>query len=141
MGGGSGEKESQQRAVVEQMFSEIQKQTDSKNLLTFGLEIAGLVFRQGPDAIWLEERYEQMQPLLEGSWVFQKIRQQGREEGKLQELRLTFVHLVALRFPDLESLAQQRAEKEEGAEQLRALLDKLVLATTSQEVRDVLTTQ
>jgi hypothetical protein len=82
------------------------------------------------------------QDILEGfQECLEQGQQKGREQGELQELRSTFVHLITTRFPDLELLAGERAEKEEEPEPLRILLEKLFPATTSQEIRDLLTAQ
>ena len=62
----------------------------------------------------------------------------GLEEGSLRELRSMVVRFTTLRFPDLVSQAQKQAKQVKSQEPLRAMIDKLVTATTDQEARTAL---
>lgn len=55
-----------------------------------------------------------------------------------KQLRNMLVHFTTLRFPDLVSQAQKQAKQAKSQEQLQAMLDKLVTATTDQEARAAL---
>jgi len=89
------------------------------------------------DKKWLTERFKNMlADILKESWVYQEIAEEGREEGRAEELRNMLTHLTSLRFPNLVSQAQKQAEQTKSQEQLRTMIDKLFTATTEQEARD-----
>lgn len=132
------------RETVLRMIDKL-KERGTQDLIIVGYACSCLVFT-GDDLEWLQERFFEMRDILEDTWVFQEIsnegwkkgHKKGREEGREEELRNMLIHLTTLRFPDLATQAQKQAEQAKSLEQLRAMIDKLATATTDQEARDAL---
>jgi predicted transposase YdaD len=98
-----------------------------------------------------------MDDVLEDTWFYQHILQkglvrgqqqgleQGLEQGKqegleqgVQALRTTLTRFVETHFPDQLALAQRQVEFIATPSQVQELLDKLFVARTTDEVRNVL---
>jgi predicted transposase YdaD len=126
------------RETVLRMINKL-KQGGTKSLLVAGYACSCLAFTAQDELEWLKERFFEMQDMLRDTWVYQEISKEGREQGREEELRNMLIRLATLRFPDLVTQAQRQAEQVKSPEQLRAMIEKLVTATTDQEARDALT--
>lgn len=81
--------------------------------------------------------------ILKDTWVYKEIIKEGKEEGKekgrKEELCTILIRITTLRFPNLVNQAQKQAEQAKSTEQLRTMIDKLVIANTDQEARHAFT--
>jgi len=86
------------------------------------------------------------QHFLEPSWTYQEIIQegfekdfkQGFEKGMLKGLRISLVSIVVIWFLELTALAQQQAERITSVKLLSEIIDKLLVAKTIEEARQIL---
>ena len=129
------------RETVLRMIDKL-KRRGTRNLLVVGYACSCLAFTAEDELAWLKERFFEMRDMLEDTWVYQEIsnegREKGREEGREEELCNMLIRITTLRFPALVSQAQKLAGQAKSPEQLRTMIDKLVTATTDQEARTVL---
>ncbi len=137
--------EGNRREVVELMMSHLQ-QIGRKELTALGYAFSFLTLEQEIDQQWLKESFMNIEDRFEETWLYQYVMQkgekkgitEGRAEGRAEALRDMLIHLTTLRFPNLVSQAQKQVEQANSQEQLQAIIDKLVTATTDQEARKVL---
>ncbi len=86
------------------------------------------------------------QDILEESWVYQEIIEQGlekglekgRAEGTVQGRRQALMDFLQTRFPGVLALAAQQMNSIKNAETLRALSTKLFAAQTAEEAKQIL---
>ena len=154
-----------QREVVEEMITDL-RNANRKDLYPLGYALAALVFKDSVDKQWLKERFARMHDILEESWAYQEMQEEGMlkglekgleqgilkgleqgmekgmekglELGKLEALRDAISRYVHKRFSDLDGLCQQRMEVETNADGLSDLLDALMDATDEIEARALL---
>ena len=134
-------KDGKNRETVLRMIDKLKKE-GTKDLLVVGYVCSCLVFTAKDELQWLKGKFFEMRDKLKDTWVYQEIsnegKQEGLEEGRKEELRNMLIHLTTLRFPNLVSQAQKRAEQAKSLEQLRTMIDQLFTAATDQEARDAL---
>ncbi len=80
--------------------------------------------------------------ILEDSWFYQEIVQKGIDQGREQE-KLTAAHsfltrIIEKQFPQLLSLAQQKAGQIKSIDTLNSTIDKLLEVQTVEQARQVL---
>jgi predicted transposase YdaD len=111
------------------------------DLLAVAHLLGGLVF-EGPEREVFRKRFSMFQDILEESWVYQEIIEQGlekgREEGTVQGQRQALMDFLQTRFPELLVLATQQTNSIKNAEVLRTLSTKLFAAQTAEEARQIL---
>ncbi len=102
------------REVVEEAIARLQA-TGHQDLLPLSYAFAALVFTKGVDKIWLKERFDEMQDILEGSWAYQEMAKKGLLKGIQQGIQQgaramqeAAIKMVVKRFADLEELAKTR---------------------------------
>lgn len=76
--------------------------------------------------------------ILEKSWVYQEIVQEGREKGELLSARSFFTRIIEKRFPQLLPLAQQKAGQLKSVDTLNSAIDKLLEVQTMEQAQQVL---
>jgi len=145
-------KEGKRREVVEDMIESLQ-QAGKADLLPLGYALSALIFKGEDEEQWLKERFTIMEDILEDSWAYQEMVQkgvakglkQGLERGTkrglqrgLQVLRTTLIRFVETHFPDQVVLAKQQAKLLTTQEQVQEMLDKLFVARTGDEAREML---
>ena len=101
--------------------------------------LASLVFQKESEREWLTERFAMYQDILQESWVYQEILQEGREEG-LQALRQTLTSLMEMRFPTLVPLAKQQTSTIKDPDVLQRVIVKLFAMQTAEEAEHYLLT-
>jgi len=110
------------------------------DLLAIAHLLGGLVFK-GSEREAFRKRFSMFQDILEESWVYQEIIEQGlekgRAEGTLQERRQALMDFVQTRFPEVLALAAQQTNSIKNAEVLRTLSTKLFAAQTAEEARQI----
>src|SRR5262249_46361101 len=147
-------KNGQNRETAERMFRNMMLARVSKEVFSVGELVYGLVLRSEQDKQWLKARFGDMSNILEESWVYQEILQkgeqrgiekgieqgqrQGIEQGREQEKEQDILLYVELHFPSLLAQTKQAIERGMSLEQLQALLRKLYLAKTIEEVNAAL---
>jgi predicted transposase YdaD len=123
------------------------------DLLAIAHLLGGLVFK-GPEREAFRKRLSMFQDILEESWVYQEIIEQGlekglekgraegkeigRAEGTVQGQRQALMDFLQTRFPELLALATQQTNSIKNAETLRTLSTKLFAAQTAEEARQIL---
>jgi predicted transposase YdaD len=120
------------------------------DLLAIAHLLGGLVFKKGPEREAFRKRFSMFQDILEESWVYQEIIEQGlekgraegkeigRAEGTIQERRQALMDFLQMRFPELLALAAQQMNSIKNAEVLRTLSTKLFAAQTAEEAKQIL---
>jgi hypothetical protein len=112
------------------------------DILALGYTFAGLVYQTRDDKQWLKRRFAMFHDILEDSWVYQEIVQkgidQGREQEKLTAARSFLTRIIEKHFPQLLSLAQQKAEQIKSVDTLNSAIDKLLEVQTMEQARQVL---
>ena len=76
--------------------------------------------------------------LLKDTWIYRDIRHKVAEEFQQQQLdahRQTLLAIVQARFPRIEALAQQVAQRISEPEQLQKLVVRVGMARTEREAR------
>src|SRR5438874_7562379 len=93
---------------------------------------------------WLTERFAMYQDILQESWVYQEILQEGREqgleEGREQALRQTLISYIETRFPTLAPLAKQQTSTIKDPDVLQSVIVKLFAVQTAEEAERFLLT-
>jgi hypothetical protein len=120
-------------ATVDDMITELVARNRS-DLLDLGKLCAGLVFKDEFDKQWLEERFKNVQEIIESSWVYQ----QTLEKGGQQALRATANRIAAARFPELEQLAKEIVEMIKDLDQLQMLAVELSIASSQEHAKQLL---
>ncbi len=112
------------------------------DVLALGYAFAGLVYETETDQQWLKRRFAVFHDMLEGSWSYREMVQKGIdigiEQGAVKALRPVLIRVVETRFPELLSLARREAERITVPTTLSAMVDKLLLAHTTEQARQVL---
>jgi hypothetical protein len=120
------------------------------DLLAIAHLLGGLVFKKGPEREAFRRRFSMFQDILEESWVYQEIVEQGiekgrkegkeigREEGTVQERRQALMDFLQTRFPEVLVVAAQQTNSINNPEVLRTLSTKLFAAQTAEEARLIL---
>jgi predicted transposase YdaD len=136
------------REVVGQMIENLE-QVGEKELLAVGFAIASLMFKEEPDQQWLQEIAMSMEYELEDTWFYKHIEQKGLTKGleqglqqglqqELQALRATLLSFVETHFPDQLTQASQQVAFTTTPSQVQDLLQKLFVAHTNDEVKQIL---
>jgi predicted transposase YdaD len=123
------------------------------DLLAIAHLLGGLVFK-GPEREAFRKRFSMFQDILEESWVYQEIIEQGLEkglekgrvegkeigrvEGSVQGQRQALMDFLQTRFPEVLVLATQQTNSIKNAETLRTLSTKLFAAQTAEEAKQIL---
>jgi flagellar biosynthesis/type III secretory pathway protein FliH len=130
-------------------------------LLALTYNLAGLVFADESEQLWLVRRFEMLKDILEESWTFQKIKKealeqgleqgikqgleqglkQGLEQGRQQMLQVQRQNLllfVQARFPALIPLAEDTCKNIQEPEKVQDLIQKTLLAKGEIEARQLL---
>jgi predicted transposase YdaD len=144
------------REVVEEMIEGLE-QAGRFDLLPLGYVFSAYKFDEEKELQWLKERFKKMQGMLEDNWAYREMVQwaeekgvkrgleqgvkqgleQGLEQGvkqELQALRTTLLRFVETHFPDQLSLAKQQVALMATPSQVQAMLDKLFVARTNDDV-------
>lgn len=123
------------------MITELQAR-NRPDLLTLGYNFAGLVFTDEMDQQWLKERFEKMQDMMEGSWVYQEMTakslEKGREEGRQQGLQQAAMSIVTARFPALEQLAKVIIASVSDLSRLEVLIVELSTSSSQEQTKQLL---
>ena len=146
-------KDGARHEVVEEMITGLQTAGKS-DLLPLGFAFAGLVFDKPDDQDWLKRRLAMLKDVLEESWVYQEMKQQGLaeglaeglekgraegiEKGRLEALGRTLMSFVQKRFPDMVPLAEKHIAVTKDPEVLQHIIDELFTVQTTEEARQVL---
>jgi flagellar biosynthesis/type III secretory pathway protein FliH len=138
--------------VVEEAIQSLQ-QAGKDDLLPLLYAWSALIFNQGTEQQWLRERFKMMEDILEDSWAYQEMVQKGMNKGleqglqqglqqglmkEMQALSAALIRFVETHFPDQLTLAKQQVELMTNSLQVQEMLDKLFVARTSSEVREIL---
>jgi hypothetical protein len=107
------------------------------DLLAIAHLLGGLVFK-GPEREAFRKRFSMFQDILEESWVYQEIIEQGLEKGAVQGQRQALMDFLQTRFPELLALGAQQMNSIKNAETLRTLGTKLFAAQTAEEAKQIL---
>ena len=112
-------------------------------LSTESVHYVRLVSEKESEREWLTERFAMYQDILQESWVYQEILQEGREEGLeegVQALRQTLTSLIEMRFPALAPLAKQQTSTIRDLNVLQSAIVKLFAVQTVEEAERYLLT-
>lgn len=123
--------------VVEEAIIGVQADAGeaAPDLLSLIYLLAELICENDDDLLWLDRRFAMLYDVLQESRAYQKIKQEGREEGELQALHRTLLTVVQARFPGIVQLATKRTAEVHDPAALEDLIVKLSLAQTLEEAR------
>ncbi len=121
------------REVVEETIAEL-KVKGRLDLLPLSYAFAALVFTKKTDKLWLKERFEKMHEILEESWAYQEMVQQGLQQG----LQQAAINVVVARFADLQTLARTKIPPIDSSERLQQLIIDLSISHNQEEAEQVL---
>ena len=137
------------RQTIEDMITELQAR-NRPDLLTLGYNFAGLIFTDEIDQQWLRERFNKMQDIMEGSWVYQEMtarslekgrqegHQEGLEKGRQEGLQQAAIKIVAARFPKLEQLAKVIITTITDLDRLDVLIVELSVSSSQEQTKEIL---
>jgi predicted transposase YdaD len=112
------------------------------DLLALAKVIAGLRMRNKMDQETLERMFRMYQDIIQESWVYQHIIEQGMEKGLEQGIekgmRQTLINYIEARFPVMLALAKEQTSVINDAEVLQRVTTKLFTLQTSGEVEEYL---
>jgi predicted transposase YdaD len=120
------------------------------DLLALAKVIAGLRMRNKMDQETLERMFRMYQDIIQESWVYQHIIEQGMEKGMEKGLekgleqgiekgmRQTLINYIEARFPVMLALAKEQTSVINDAEVLQRVTTKLFTLQTSGEVEEYL---
>ena len=123
-------------ATVDGMINELVARNRS-DLLDLGKLCAGLVFKDEFDKLWLEERFKNVQEIIESSWVYQETLEKGIEKGR-KAFRAAAISIVAARFSGLEQLAKEIVETIKDLDQLQMLVVELGIVSSQEHAKQLL---
>ena len=95
------------------------------------------IFKDEFDKQWLEERFKNVQEIIESSWVYQETLEKGIEKGR-KALQATACRIVAARFPELEQLAKEIVETIKDLDQLQMLVVELSIVSSQEHAKQLL---
>jgi predicted transposase YdaD len=128
-------------AVVDTMIEEIAP-TGDKDLLTLAYTLAGLVFHDPEDQKKIKRSFAMLgDHILEKSWAYQEIKQEGRAEGVkqgLESLRKVLIGAVQAHYPAQVALATRKAHEINDPEILQAVILQLLTARHEDDVQHIL---
>ena len=111
-------------------------------LLSLTKLLAGLVMKRKDQQELLERMFAMYKDIVEESWVYQKIMQQGLEKGLEQGLgigeRRALLAIIQKRFPDIAETAKQLIDENASPNKLETLIGEVSVAQNSQEVLHIL---
>lgn len=131
--------------VVEEAIGRIQAEGGeaAPDLLSLIYLLAELVCEDDHDILWLDRRFAMLYDVLQESKAYQKIKQEGleegllrgRKEGELQALRQTILTIIQTRFPKIVRLAKKQTAVVDDPAVLQELITYLITAQTVEEAR------
>ncbi len=131
--------------VVEEAIGRIQAEGGeaAPDLLSLIYLLAELVCEDDHDILWLDRRFAMLYDVLQESKAYQKIKQEGleegllrgRKEGELQALRQTILTIIQARFPKIVRLAKKQTAVVDDPAVLQELITHIITAQTEEEAR------
>ena len=107
---------------------------DEYELLSLTKLLAGLVMKRQDQQELLERMFAMYKDIVEESWVYQKIMEQGLGLGE----RRALVAIVQKRFPNIAETAKELIETIASPDTLETLIGEVSVAQSSQEVLHLL---
>lgn len=126
-----------QREIVDAMIKRLIANGKS-DLLGFAYTFASLTFLEVGEREWLIERFAMYKKELEGSWAYQEILEEGREQERERLLREMLIDFLEVRYPMLVDLAKEQTNLIKNAEILRQAVHKVCGLQTAGEVEEYL---
>ena len=135
--------------IVHDMISGL-RAAGKEDILALGYACLGLVYKTEDDKQAIRRIIAMFQSQFEDSWTYQEMiqqglekgmqqgMQQGLEKGEVKALRSVLIRFVETHFPALLSLASEEAERSTTLEMLNTKVDKLLVAKTVEEARQIL---
>ena len=130
-----------QPEVVEEAIERLQAEGGeaTPDLLSLLYLLTELVCEDDNDILWLERRFTMLYDVLQQSKAYQKIKQEGREEGhkagELDALRQAILAIVQVRFPEMVQLTKKQTDAVDNPAVLQKLVTSFVTAQTAEEAR------
>jgi len=126
------------REVLEEVLTRL-KERDKGELISMARFFAGMVFRSKADQVWLQRRFAVLKDYLrEHSWTFKETLEEGRVEGRVQEVHSNIEAFVQVRFPALLASVKKQVASVTNLEKLQSFLLVVGLAQTEGEVTKAL---
>jgi predicted transposase YdaD len=131
--------------VIEEAIARIQTEggETTPDLLSLLYLLTELACENDDDIHWLDRRFAMLYDVLQESKAYQKIKQEGleegllrgRKEGELQALHQTILTIVQTRFPKIVRLAKKQTAVVDDPAVLQELITSLITAQTVEEAR------
>ncbi len=130
-------KDGNRREVLEDMIVNL-KATGRHNLLYISKVLAGKIFKSFDEQMTLKEVFTMVQEFLKDSWVYQETKEEGRQEGKIEEAGKVLRTYIKARFPELLSLADQQVQQVKTLDTLNKAIEELFEAQTMENAQQIL---
>ena len=114
------------------------KNEEKYELLSLTKLLAGLVMKRKDQQELLERMFAMYKDIVEESWVYQKIMQQGLEQGLGIGERRALLAIIQKRFPDIAETAKNLIDENASPNKLETLIGEVSIAQHSQEVLRIL---
>lgn len=131
--------------VIEEAIARIQTEggETTPDLLSLLYLLTELACENDDDIHWLDRRFAMLYDVLQESKAYQKIKQEGleegllrgRKEGELQALHQTILTIIQTRFPKIVRLAKKQTAVVDDPAVLQELITYLITAQTVEEAR------
>jgi hypothetical protein len=131
--------------VIEEAIARIQTEggETTPDLLSLLYLLTELACENDDDIHWPDRRFGMLYDVLQESKAYQKIKQEGleegllrgRKEGELQVLHQTILTIVQTRFPKVVRLAKEQTAVVDDPAVLQELITYLITAQTVEEAR------
>lgn len=79
-----------------------------------------------------------LKDILHDSWTYQKVRGEGREEGRVEGERRSIETATQARFPELVFYVKERTALLTDEAQLQEVLNTVIIAQSALEVKQAL---
>jgi hypothetical protein len=123
--------------IVEEAIIRVQADAGeaAPDLLSLIYLLAELVCENDEDLLWLDRRFAVLYDVLQESKAYQRIKQEGREEGELQALHQALLAIVETYFPTIVGLVTKQTSEVQNPMVLQKLIVKISRAQTLEEAR------
>jgi len=137
---------SAKQEVVEEVIHDIQHledTTERNDLLGMSLAFASLAFKREEDQFWLVRRFAMLDDILNETPFVKYLEERGEKrgeergekEGRESAFKQTLHSVLAARFPELLTLAQEQTRDLKDTDRLNLLIVQISVAQTAEEAR------
>ena len=126
-------------AILDEILERLlQRQAERQESIAAAFFFAGKVLKSAEDRAFLERKYMMLDEMLKDNWVYQKMLDEGREEGRIEGARNSIETVARARFPELLAYVKDQLVSVADEATLQDILNMIVTAETASDLRQVL---